>query len=253
LPSLLDVQRQFAAGLFGEQRLPEQGLLQAAGIAPALRLGIYTNNHRQGVRGALALMYPVIERLVGSEYFRDLADEYRPQHPSTRGDLHHLGFAFPTFLGERFGGGEYAYLADVAALEWAIEDARRAALVEALTPDALRDVPAEQYDALHFNFHPGARLIRSRFPIRRIWLANQAGVESVDTVRLDEGDDWLLVRALPDEIALASLDEAGYLFARELEQGVSLGEAAERALALDAVFDLGAALRRLFALAAFRI
>ncbi|MBK6599441.1 MAG: putative DNA-binding domain-containing protein [Proteobacteria bacterium] len=252
LPPLRELQRRFAAGLFEPQDVPRQGLILAAGIEPALRVGIYTNNWRQGVREALALIYPVAERLVGTEYFASLADDYRSLHHSTRGDLHYVGAAFPAFLRTQFANGPYAYLADVAALEWAIEDARRAALVEALSPDALRDTPPEQYAQLHFKLHPAARLSHSPFPIRRIWLANQPKHEAVETVRLDAGGDWLLIRVMPDEIALAALDEAGYAFAAALGQGSALGEAADLALAIDAAFDLGATLRQLFVLGALR-
>ncbi len=250
---LRELQRRFAASLFGEQAAPDTGLVRATAISAALRIAIHTNNWRQGYREALALMYPVLQRLVGGEYFVGLADDYRLLQPSQRGDLHHIGAGFPGFLQHRFAAGEYAYLADMAALEWAVEDARRAALVDALAPDALRDLAPDAYAGLRLALHPAARLVRSQFPIRRIWFANQPAAESVDTVRLDAGGDALLVRALPTEVALAALDEPGFMFVEWLGQGVGLADAAERALGQDAGFDLGAAVRRLFALQALAV
>ncbi|HPF26725.1 MAG: DNA-binding domain-containing protein [Steroidobacteraceae bacterium] len=250
---LRELQRRFAASLFGEQIVPDAGLLRSTGISAALRIAIHANNWRQGYREAMALMYPVLQRLVGGEYFVGLADDYRLLQPSRRGDLHHVGAGFPGFLRHRFDAGEYAYLADIAALEWAVEDARRAALVEALTADVLRDLAPDAYADLRLALHPAARLVQSPFPIRRIWFANQSAAESVDTVRLDAGGDALLVRVLPTEVAVAALDEAGFRFVEELGQGVSLGDAAEHALEHDASFDLGAAVRRLFALRALAV
>ena len=43
------------------------------GIDPTARLRIYRNNLHEGFQKTLALEYPVIGRLVGSEYFGRLA------------------------------------------------------------------------------------------------------------------------------------------------------------------------------------
>ena len=44
MPSLRELQASFAAVLFGDTTEPSPLWIQAAGIAPDLRLGIYRNN-----------------------------------------------------------------------------------------------------------------------------------------------------------------------------------------------------------------
>jgi hypothetical protein len=107
VPTLRDLQRRFVAALYD----PALGALGADvrddGIDSGLRLGIYRNHLRASFLKALALEYPVIERLVGSEYFRRLALDFQAAHPSRTGNLQHIGAPFAGFLRQRFGAGRY--------------------------------------------------------------------------------------------------------------------------------------------------
>ncbi|MDH5246470.1 MAG: DNA-binding domain-containing protein, partial [Betaproteobacteria bacterium] len=62
------------------------------------RFDAYRNNAWQFFAAALEQTYPVVQRRVGNEFFRQLAREYRAVHPSRRGDLHWVGVAFPAWL-----------------------------------------------------------------------------------------------------------------------------------------------------------
>src|SRR6267142_5408469 len=103
------------------------------------RLAIYRNNLHEGFRKTLALEFPVIERLVGEDYFRQLALSFLAEHPSRCGDLHPIGEPFARFLLQRFEDTQYAYLPDVATLEWAYQQSSMAADAPAFEPAALRD------------------------------------------------------------------------------------------------------------------
>ena len=65
--SLRELQARFAAAVFGDTAEPSMLRIQAAGIAPELRLGIYRNNLQEGFTKTLALEFPVIQRLVGED------------------------------------------------------------------------------------------------------------------------------------------------------------------------------------------
>ena len=91
----------------------------------AQRLEVYRNNAWQFFLAALERTYPVTQRRVGADFFRQLAREYRAQHPSQHGDLHWIGEAFPAWLADRMTGTGYEWLADLARLEWACETCRR--------------------------------------------------------------------------------------------------------------------------------
>ena len=75
--SLREAQTQFAAAVLD-------------GSDPVY--AVYRNNVRTCLGRALADAYPVVERLVGEEFFRHTAYRYIAQHPSRSGDLNAFGW-----------------------------------------------------------------------------------------------------------------------------------------------------------------
>src|SRR6478736_5531439 len=87
-------------------------------VLPAENLSVYRNNGSISFREAVESTFPVTRRRVGDDYFRQLSVQYRARFPSRSGDLHWIGRDFPAFLLEQLHGGDYAWLADLARLEW---------------------------------------------------------------------------------------------------------------------------------------
>jgi hypothetical protein len=114
MASLRDLQQSFAAAL----RDPEV----ACPVAPSSNLSIYRNNSAQSFRSALEASFPVTRARVGDDYFRQLAHRYREAFPSRSGDLYFVGESFARFLGDHLRESEYAWLADLARLEWLREE-----------------------------------------------------------------------------------------------------------------------------------
>jgi len=121
MPSLRELQRHFAAGLLETTDELATEWIRADGISPSARLAIYRNNLHAGFLKTLTLEFPVIRRLVGEDYFRQLSLAFLARHPSRSGDLHHVGAPFSNFVSEQFTATEFLYLADVARLEWACQ------------------------------------------------------------------------------------------------------------------------------------
>ena len=137
--SLRDLQGCFAAHLFEDEPAAIVPWIRGDGIDPTARLRIYRNNLHEGFQKTLALEYPVIGRLVGSEYFRQLALGFLARHPSTSGNLHHVGAPFASFLRQQFADTAYLYLTDVATLEWSYQECLVAEESEPLDPLTLRE------------------------------------------------------------------------------------------------------------------
>jgi hypothetical protein len=250
LLSLRDLQLRFAAALFeGSDAIVSPQIADAAPSAGA-RLGVYRNNLREGFIKTLALEFPVVERLVGADFFRRTALDFLLQHPSRRGDLTYVGAPFATWLRTQFGNGDYAWLPDVAELEWALQEVAIAPECPAVPAAALDDVPADRYQDLIFEANPTTRLVESRFPVVRIWQTNQPGAadESVD---LDCGGDHVLLRRRSDDLEFVHLLPGHFTFARMLARRAPLGLATDALLALDPDFDLAGALRALMLAGAF--
>lgn len=240
--SLRSLQSRFAADLF-EEPGTITAWIRAEGIDPAARLEIYRNNLREGFHKTLALEYPVIQRLVGKDYFGRLALAFLARHPSRSGDLHHVGAPFVSFLRSHFADKGYGYLADVAALEWAYQECLIAEDGDSLDPTTLRDVPAQSYATLRFTLRPDCRLVHSPFPVLKIWEVNQ-GEARDETVHLDSGPDFLLVLRNAKGVHFRRINEDDHRLLAAFVRGKSLEEALEISLASNPHFDLSAALRR---------
>jgi hypothetical protein len=246
--ALRDLQTRFAAALFDGEVGPVQAEIVADGVTAVERLDIYRNNLREGFIKALAIGFPVIERLTGTDYFRQLALDFLRAHPSRAGNLHHIGRPFPVFLRERFAATEYAYLSDVAALEWAHEEALIAPDARPLSAEALQEIATERYEHLRFDLHPACNLVRSAYPIVRIWRANQPDASDDEVINLGEGADAVLVMRSPDGVEFHRLSAGDFTVLQAFASGLPLGAALEAAQAADVTFDLGAALRHLLSL-----
>jgi hypothetical protein len=244
VPTLREMQRRFAAAVFAGDGEPAGADIRARGIDGSLRVGIYRRQLHGAFARTLALEYPVIERLVGGEYFQHLSREFQAAHPSRSGDLHPIGEPFAAFLKQRFGGGPYDYFADVAELEWAIEECGSAPAAPAFDLQALQSIDPAHYAELHFEFHPACRLVSSRYPLLDIWRANQSACTDENTIDLASGATRVLVQRRAQAIVFHALSAPEFAFLEKISRDFSLGAALETAQAINAAFDPGAALRR---------
>lgn len=247
---LRELQLRFVAALYeGGDAVIRQSLVDGEPSASA-RLGVYRNNLREGFVKALALEFPVVQRLVGEDFFHRTALEFQARHPSQSGDLTPIGAPFADYLRSQFEGSDLAWLPDVAELEWALECVSGAPDAPPMDSSALIRIPPERYEDLIFVPNAATRLVRSSFPILRIWQTNQPAAPA-ETVNLDEGGDQLLVRRRDGELEFVRLSQEDFAFARMLTRGASLALATDALLAVHLPFDLAQSLRRLLVAGVF--
>lgn len=219
-------------------------MFEVGNITQRKRLDIYRNNVFSNYRSALKAVYPAILSLVGADYFRQAAQRYIERNPSGSGDIHHYGRDFFELLASLPGAAELVYLPDVARLEWSVHAAFHAADHERLDLSRLQSVAAEDYPRLRFVLNPAARLLRSDYPIRRIWQVNLPDYQGDQRVDLAEGGEDLLVmrRNFVMEVEAIATADAAALTA--FQRNEMLGQALDVALAIDADFDVGSFLQR---------
>jgi len=213
--SLRDLQASFAAALREDSA--------ECAVTPRENLSIYRNNAAINFRTALGLSYPVLRRRVGDDYFRQLAVQYRERHPSRSGDLHWVGRDFAAFLAEHLQGTEYAWLADLARLEWSREQAAVAVTHTTVGAEVLSRFAPEQLEQLKFSLQPSLRLHASDFPIFTIWAANQ--VDNAPPVDQSLAGECGMVRARADGVEVRPLAPAVFSYLSALSAGAPLGEA----------------------------
>jgi hypothetical protein len=208
----------------------------SAGDAAAEPFGagveVYRNNAWQFYLSALARTYPVTQRRVGADFFRQLAHDYRARHPSRHGDLHWIGEAFPAWLAGRLAGTGYEWLVDLARLEWACEESALAAFAEPVSVDSFRHFDTDAMAGLTLVLQPSLRLVASSFPIWSVWRHNQVESNALH-IDLAAGAEHCVVACIADRVAVYRLDHADHRLLRHLCDGLSL-ESAVAAAAVDA-------------------
>lgn len=246
MASLRELQQAFVDGVLSGRTAGICPLITSSGIAPERRLGIYRNNASEGFLKTLEATFPVLMRLAGRDWLRQMGREYMLRHPSRSGNMHYISEHFAAFLAEHLHDGEYAYFTDVARLEWAYQEVLVAADHPTLDVCALETVALDAYPSLCFLTHPALRLVSSAYPLLAIWKANRDETpEGTAEIRLDAGASRLLLMRRETHVELRELSPGDYALLRAFALGESLGDAAESALTADPALDLGAALARL--------
>jgi hypothetical protein len=219
MASLRELQRAFAAALRDPQ--------VACAVLPPANLAIYRNNARAAFLSALELTFPVVRRRVGDDYFRQLAVLYRDRAPSRSGDLHWAGRDFASFLDEHLHGGDYAWLADLARIEWSRAECAVAAALPSLSATALARFAPHDFEHLVFGLQPALKLHSSSYPVATVWLANQ----EADAPPVDQslGAESVLVLARADSVEVRHINEGMLSFLSALQAGLALGVAMGRA------------------------
>jgi hypothetical protein len=219
MASLRELQHAFAAAL----RDPTTG----CPVRPAANLAVYRHNAAHSFRAALESSFPVLRRRVGEDYFRQLAFHYRQRHPSRSGDLQWVGRHFAPFLAEHLAGGDYLWLADLAALEWRCELAAIAEVTPGVDANVLAGLAPAELENLRFTLQPSLHHFESAFPVFTVWTLNQ--VENAPPVDQSLGGEQGMILQGPDGVDVRTLSRPMYIWLAALRGGATLGDAVAEA------------------------
>lgn len=218
----------FAKPLLDPGLPPPTGLIAWNDSDPTARYAVYRNNVVVSLIDALADTFPVVQQLVGEDFFRAMAREHARLHPPTSPVMAWYGEEFPEFIAGFAPASSLPYLADVARLEWAYVCAFHAADAQSLAAHALSELlnQPERLSLARLNFAPAVRLIRSSHAIVSLWRAHQSegDCSGIDPTRAESA---LVVR--PEfSVQVVPLSESAADFLGSLMAGKSLGAAYER-------------------------
>ncbi len=165
---------------------------------------IYQRNLMASASRALAISYPTIEKLVGSELLQSLSNQFLLEFPKTNHDWAHWGREFSAWLSTHPIADDLPYLVDCALLDWVIH---RNFSVDLLSAEhqSLQLLQSEPLDNLRLVLNPTLTVIHSKYPIVDIYLAHQQSSNHPDQIESDltiaaekisngEGDTALIVK-----------------------------------------------------------
>ncbi|MDK9695429.1 MAG: DNA-binding domain-containing protein [Siculibacillus sp.] len=227
-------QAAFAAALLDAGAPVPDGLLAPGGGPVGRRFAVHRATTTLGSIAALATRHPVLERLLGSETFADLARAFlRTNRPRTA-LLLDWGGGLPDFVATHPDLADWPWLADVARLEVAWNEAHHAAEAEPIELAELVAADPERVARSRLVLHPSLRLLASPWPVAGIWAAN-GEIEAVEA----RAEHMVVVRPHAD-VLVHPTDTAGFAFATALSAGGTILAAASAAAAIDPDFDTGA-------------
>lgn len=241
---LAELQERFARAVLagGSERELLEVLADSFGQRER-RLAVYRNNVRHALSSVLEAAFPVVRQLVGVECFTATALAFAARHPPRRPVLYEYGGHLPGFLAGFQPLAELPWLADVARLEWARNEALFAVEREPLTPAQLAAAPPAGLGELYLRPHPSARLLESLWPIHAIWDAHQPAGEPLEAVDLSRAESVLVWRQKGAvRQRLSAVGEFALLAA--FAENRPLAEAVAIAAGRDSMFDCAVALAR---------
>jgi hypothetical protein len=246
MPTLLELQATMREELLTArpQRVSRLSAVISDRELPAeSRLQIHRNHVMSSLSEALSGIYAAVRAVVGDAFFGSLTPHFIEAHPPVEPMLFRFGACFPDFLAGFGPVQSLPYLPDLARLEWAMHDSFHAADCVLLSPDELGAVPEFALADLRLSLHSTARLVASRWPVDRIWLAARpdGDVDAGDIDLASEGARVFVLRQDGD-VRFWPVSAGEW----ELLSAIAAGHELSRSAAIVALtepnFDLGAAL-----------
>jgi hypothetical protein len=170
------MQTAFADALLARDFDCPPGLRTWNGSDPGRRFAVYRNNVLVALVDALADTYPVVQALVGVDFFRAMAQEFVRGQPPTSPVLAGYGAGFAAFIEGFAPAAGLPYLPDLARLEWMRVEVYHAADVAPLRVEEIapRLADADLQPPAVLDLHPAARVLCSRHAVASLWAAHQA-------------------------------------------------------------------------------
>jgi hypothetical protein len=230
----------FGRGLTDPSLPPPAHVVAAAGKGVVKRYNVYRNNVTVSLIDAIAAIYPAVQRITGTEFFRAMARFHVRATPPVSPLLFEYGRGFPDFIEAYEYAQPMPWLADVARIERAWLDAYHAADLPVLPAHAFAEIDPASFGDLRLIPHPATRIVRSAYPAVAIFAMNRKD-GPVEPLCSSESEDALITRPEHD-VLVSRLPDGAAVFLNHLIEGEALGVAAAAAFDEAPSFDFPASL-----------
>jgi hypothetical protein len=238
MPSLADLQRGLAAHILAgdaaSSGAPELlGWLELpSGVDPASRLAAYADGYPARIAVSLAEAFPALAKITGNTTFAALAHRYAAQLDGEQKNLNYIGEGLCDFARDDSLGERLPFLADLAEFEWAVVRCFHTEVQRPFDLSACAQWTLEDWARARIHFQPGARIVRSEWPLRELRAARDSERSEIDIDLVDRPDRVLVYRSGYD-VVTDGIDAVEYDAIAQLRAGESLGELMNRLAADD--------------------
>lgn len=236
--TLRNIQKSFKESILEEHDDVAKYLTEPEqGIGNKDRIHIYRNNTFVSLKQVLVDTFAAVTELASIEFMRYVGHEFIKQHPPKNGALMFYGKEFPNFLKHFEAAKQHPYLADVADLEWALNETYDAADSTPLTAEDFTESNLEKLMGEKLRLTASTRVLSSAYPIFDLWSVTKE--ETQPKIDLTKAQNVLIYR---DPVTLHSmampLDTVEYTFLSLFTDSCILQSALEKTLQTHKNIDL---------------
>lgn len=195
-------------------------------------LGVYRHAYAARLVEIVRNDHPVLASYLGDEAFDGMARRYIAAHPSNTPNARWFSRHLPRFVATTEPYSAHAELAELAAIEKALNDAFDSSNDDVLTLEALATVPPEAWPTLGFTPHASVRRLDFTTNALSIWMALQAD-DPPPGVRCLSDVERLLVWREAVTPKVRTLGEEEAMLWGETAKGVAFGVLCELAATYD--------------------
>jgi hypothetical protein len=185
------------------------------------RFRVYRNAYVVRLAGSIENDFPALARILGRAALLSLVARYLATFPPRSFDIGRAGDRLGSFLEDDALRLSLPFLADLARFEWALAEARTAAAATLLAWADLASLGPGRVAELPLRLAPGARLVRSAWPLEDTWRTQSKSGAEID-VPLENGPTSLLVWRAGLDPTFRALDRAEVAIVECAERGESL-------------------------------
>lgn len=189
------------------------------------RLNVYKNNMTMTLRDVINQAFPVTALLLGEKFMAFAVNEFTGIAPPDSGDMNAYGAGFPEFLEHLPNLNQFAYVPDVARLEWLAQEAYLSPRRAPLTAEDLAAV--EDPVNLKLHLQPHVKLLRSGWPVDKLWNRVTEEGAALKDFEMKPAETYAAIFRAGDNISVWSISEGGYRFLEYLQSEPTFAFAAE--------------------------
>ncbi len=186
-------------------------------------LAVYRNNMRVAFAQNLRDTFPVIEKLVGANFFRLLAHEYFHHSPPRSQLARDYGRRMPEFLTSFEPAKGLPYLPDMARLELAWLDAYHGHEATPLTPNEIMSEIGAAPERANLTLHPTLQLMKFSLPIAELWHHNRQS-EAPLPVKIATRDECVFMARPQATVSVVATSQAFFDLLTGINGGKRLGQ-----------------------------
>ncbi|MDW3096426.1 MAG: DNA-binding domain-containing protein [Gammaproteobacteria bacterium] len=194
------------------------------------RVEIYRTNVRSSHVSVLMSVYAVCEKILGSDYFKQIAINYYKRYPSSSYDLNDYGHKFPSYLKQllmqRSELVDFQYLSDLAQLEWKIQKVYFSADNVLLDMAEFQKSCVNEAGDMKFSLQAGIDIQYSEFPIAELWEIHQTSTVA-QQIEITNKSEHICIYRDGLQVVLKKIDEDLFSVISAIQDNKSLSEIAD--------------------------